>query len=193
MADTNPDLEEFTFDPEDVILLLLDANERLFGNKYLNGITRLEKLVFLLERETTFDMAGFFDFKAYNFGPFSKEVYEGIDFLENMDLLESNDRPYTSFYSTSGEAKLDQLISDSADDFSDSEVTEKLFSLTESGKMVAQKLRELKEKTHPSDLEQLESILKKYGKLSLHQIIKYVYSQYPEMAEESIHPIAKNR
>src|SRR5438309_1531287 len=76
-------------DREDVILLLLEANERLLGKKWFSGITRMEKLLFLVEKETEFEgIARFFPFQPHNFGPFSKEVYEAIDFLESCDLIE---------------------------------------------------------------------------------------------------------
>src|SRR5205085_8381093 len=105
--------EAIQLDREDVILLMLEANERILRKDALSGITRLEKLLFLLERETDFEgIATFFEFEAHNFGPFSKEVYEAVEFLLGCDLIEVCDKTYSSVYSNSDEAKLLSEISE---------------------------------------------------------------------------------
>jgi uncharacterized protein YwgA len=191
----NDVIDDFQFDPEDVILLMLEANERLFGKNTFKGITRLEKLIFLLKNETDFDsMDEFFKFKAYDFGPFSKEVYEGIDFLENYGLIEVKERPYPSYYANNEESELNEVISDSSDEFSQTStlVTEKLFALTELGYKAVKKIREIKLRRDPDDIKKLENMIQRYGDLPLNQIIRYVYKRYPKMAENSIHPEANN-
>src|SRR5439155_7786114 len=77
---------EMQIDREDVILLLLDANERLLGKKTIGGITRLQKLLFLLEKETNFEgIVEFFPFEPYNFGPLSKKVAQVAELLQGCD------------------------------------------------------------------------------------------------------------
>lgn len=71
----------------DLILLLLNAD-----NEYpINGITRFEKLVFLTQKEIpnksnieTIE----FDFQSDRFGPLSMEIYDELDFLKSVGMIE---------------------------------------------------------------------------------------------------------
>lgn len=184
--------EKIQLDREDIILLILQANERLIGKEWFSGITRLEKLVFLLEKESTFRGIGdFFQFEAHNFGPFSKEVYEAIEFLASCELIEVRDKAFPSLYSSSDEAKLLSEISDDAPDENsrDNQVTEKRFRLSDDGRKVADEIR----KSLPaSDIKELEGIVRRYGTRPLNLLIRYVYRQHPEMTVRSIHPEASN-
>lgn len=187
----NNNSEQFEFDAEDIIILLLDAHERINKTYSLNGITRLEKLVFLLEKETSFSGIGdLFKFTAYNFGPFSKDVYESIDFLESCNLITVTEKPHTSIYARAAEEKLYSEIPLSGDesDSSTSSVREKIFKLTDNGRKVAFKLREA---LSGEDARSIDLIVSKYAKLSLGQIIRYVYHQFKDMTVNSVHPEAK--
>lgn len=186
---------EIQLDPEDIILLLLEANETLLGKHAVGGVTRLEKLLFLLQRETNIEkMDSFYEFTAHNYGPFSKEVYEALDFLEGFELIQVKERVHSSYYTNVGEILLLQAISEEevseTTTINSEGVTEKLFLLTESGHKVAKKLRQTIEKRRPKDIEELNGIIRRYGKLPLNQLIRYVYHKYPEMTVKSIHPEA---
>ena len=186
---------EIQLDPEDIILLLLEANETLLGKHTVGGVTRLEKLLFLLQRETNIEkMDSFYEFTAHNYGPFSKEVYEALDFLEGFELIQVKERVHSSYYTNVGEILLLQAISEEevseTTTINSEGVTEKLFLLTESGHKVAKKLRQTIEKRRPKDIEELNGIIRRYGKLPLNQLIRYVYHKYPEMTVKSIHPEA---
>lgn len=182
------DAEEIQLDREDVILLLMEANERLLRKPTLNGITRLEKLVFLLEKESSFEGIGsFFPFEPNNFGPFSKEVYEAVEFLEGCELVEVREKTYVSPYAASDE---DKLLSEISDDDSGGLTSEMRFALTENGRKVARKMREAVARKKQSDVEEVDRIIRKYGTRPLNHLIRYVYRQYPEMTSKSIHPEA---
>ncbi len=176
-------------DSEDLILLLLEANERLLHKDAISGITRLEKLLFLLKNETDFEgIASFFVFEPHNFGPFSKEVYEAVDFLEGCELIQVREKIYTSLYASSNEAKLSSEISDEDEEI---QATEKIFSLTENGRTVATKLREALATRRAADVNALDHIVLRYGSWPLNQLIRYVYRRFPEMTVKSVHPEAK--
>ncbi len=180
---------DIDLDSEDFILLLLEANERLLGKDAVSGITRLEKLLFLLKNETDFEgIARFFVFEPHNFGPFSKEVYEAVDFLEGCELIQVREKIYTSLYARSNEAKLSTEISDEDENI---QATEKVFSLTENGRIVARKLREAIAAKRPQDIKALDGIVLRYAGWPLNQLIRYVYRKYPEMTVKSVHPEAK--
>jgi len=194
---TNEELVHIQLDSEDVVLLLLEANERLLGKDVLSGITRVEKLIFLLREETGFEgVASFFTFKPHNFGPFSKEVYEAIDFLESCELIEVREKSYPCFYATFGEAQLEAEISEGEGDGGGEEVgpgaTEKIFSLTGDGRKVAKMLRRAVKLRREADVQDLDNMVIRYGNIPLSQLIRYVYRRYPKMTEKSIHPEARN-
>ena len=75
------------------LLMLLLASEGFRGEKgeAIQGTTRLQKLLFLLEHEGKLlpDSGEGFEFTAWKFGPVSKELYDDLEKLENLGLLES--------------------------------------------------------------------------------------------------------
>jgi len=181
--------EDIQLDREDVVLLLMEANERLLRKGTLNGITRLEKLLFLLEHESSFEGIGeFFVFEPHNFGPFSKEVYEAVEFLYGAELIDISEKTYALPYAVSGEMR---LLDEISDEESGNQATEMVFALTDNGRTVAQKIREAVGRKKPSDVEEVDRIIRMYGTRPLNHLIRYVYRQYPEMTEKSIHPEAR--
>ena len=82
---------ELPFEVDDAIVLLLGSDggsPSLSGQ--IKGITRLEKLIFLLQKEST--LGDIFtedpDFHAHNFGPFSSLIYQAVETLEAANLIE---------------------------------------------------------------------------------------------------------
>jgi uncharacterized protein YwgA len=56
----------------------------------VGGITRLQKLLFLLEREEGLEPTERgFEFEAYKAGPYSPQLYDDLEFLENLGYLVS--------------------------------------------------------------------------------------------------------
>jgi uncharacterized protein YwgA len=156
----------------DLILLLLAAGSA----RGINGITRLEKLLFLVDKQT--DLATRvedpFPFRPYNYGPYSKEIYEAIDVLEEADLV-SEERVYAD------DVPLDEMEDAAASD-TELEGVERRFQLTENGRAVAGLLA----RRHADATATLTQIKDRYGKMPLRQLIRYVYSQYPPYAEASL-------
>jgi|ERR1700728_1171560 len=181
-------------DREDVLLLIFESYERLFQKASFNGVTRLEKLVFLLGAEGNLkDIDTLFAFRAYKFGPYSKSVYEAADFLQSVDLVRVETKPYYSYFLAEEEKELQRDIETEGD--GEEQIPsghERLFTLTDNGKAVADKLRLAWETEHPEYLRKIDEIVSRYGSLPLNQIIRYVYRRFPKMAEKSIHPEAQN-
>ncbi|WP_145362673.1 hypothetical protein [Stratiformator vulcanicus] len=136
-----------------------------------------------------------FDFVPWNFGPFSKGVHEAVDFLDGCGLVEIEEREVESVYATREEALLlEDIATDSDRDTNENQaipVREKVFTLTDDGKVVASKLRELLFQKKPADCEAIDSVVSRFGAKPLGQIIRYVYHRYPLMTTNSIHPEAK--
>lgn len=202
---------EKEFDKTDLILLLLFAkgpSDRLA--EPLKGITRLMKLLFLVKEEGNAGDA--FEFKAYKMGPFSSEVYPVLEFLQTFPSIESplvlkNNK--TKFGNKSSWSLLGSQNEDAAlrKEFLDPSVNpEQLkaiddlaggndpdspaltgeeinaeFALSEIGLKLAKKLAE----KEPELLEKAESIKKQYGAMSLKELLRYVYTRYPETTTES--------
>jgi hypothetical protein len=180
-------------DCEDVLLLIFEAYERLFHKASFNGVTRLEKLIFLLAAEGDLkDIGNLFAFRAYKFGPYSKSVYEAANFLESADLVRVEVKPYFSYFLAEEEKELQRDIETEGDGEGPiSSGHERLFALTGKGRAVAEKLRLAWEKDYPEYLLKIDGIVSRYGSLPLNQIIRYVYHRFPKMAEKSIHPEAQ--
>jgi hypothetical protein len=43
----------------------------------------------------------------------------------------------------------------------------------------------------PTDLSEVDSIIRRFGSMPLNQLIRYVYRRHPDMVTKSIHPEAK--
>lgn len=163
----------------DLVLMLLAAPTKVSSAKgRVNGITRLEKLLYLVEKETSVakSVAGKpLKFKAYNYGPFSKDVYEAVELLEESELLTE-------------ERVVDDHTIDSMEDVNvtgaveSDEYVERRFVLTEQGILVANLLAQ----HHPEVAKQLTGIKDQYAERSLSGLIRYVYKTYPASAKNSV-------
>lgn len=160
----------------DLILMLLAAEARGQVLGSLRGITRLEKLLFLADQEEHVGqlVAAGFKFKAYDYGPYSKEVYEAVDVLEQAGLV-------TESRYQDEDAAADEMEEVSAGT-DEREGLERRFSLTQDGRDVAGLLA----REHPKAATLLGAIKEKYGTLPLRQLIRYVYTKYPSYAEASV-------
>ena len=159
----------------DLVLLLLAASGRGEATQdRVNGITRLEKLLFLAEHETDVgrNVRDPFKFHAYDYGPYSKAVYEAVDLLEEAGLI-SEERAFAG-------QPLDEMEEWTAG-IEQREGIERRFALTDRGRVIAHYLAD----RHPTVAEGLSKIKKQYGDLSLRKLIRYVYGQYPSFAEAS--------
>lgn len=183
----------YQIDREDIVLLLLDSTERNLGGKELRGVTRLEKLIFLLANEAEVsDASNLFQFRAYKFGPFSADVYQATEFLGGINFVTLGERPVVSYYATSAEEYLTELtVEDAEENVGVTAMREKTFALTDAGKRAAANLREIWQRERPNELAKLDSIVKRFGGLPLNQLIRYVYRRYPDSAINSIHPEAQ--
>jgi hypothetical protein len=156
----------------DLILLLLAAPA---PEGSLRGITRLEKLLFLAEQETDLSkqVEDRFQFEPYNYGPYSKGVYDSVELLEQAELV-TDERVYEG-------VPLDEIEGASASD-RELEGVERRFALTTDGREVAAFLAS----QHPAVASALSGIKRRYGRIPLRQLIRYVYSHYPPYAEASL-------
>jgi hypothetical protein len=174
-----PTSKPAVLETDDAIILLLGAPGATEQDKgRIEGITRLEKLLFLLEKET--DATNWLkedaQFRSDNFGPFSAKAYQEIENLTTYGLVRDS-----------------ATLSDSADDTWESEhiigdstperYATRNLELTEKGQRYYKALlAEL-----PSEAESVVSELKRrFGAIPLRRLIRYVYQQHPEFTDKSI-------
>lgn len=176
-----------------LLLLGIGADGKLLSGE--GGITRLQKLLFLLEQEQhlTPTKDGF-EFSAYKAGPYSSRLYDDLEFLENLDLIEGQ----VSAEATEPEAAevdlldFDELISDTGDVSSPQAndghtaadaYEERRFTITEAGKDRIKTL--IESGKYEPIIDGIRKVKRKYGHYSLSDLLYYVYTKYPDMTTES--------
>jgi len=156
-----PPIDEIDRRTDVVFLLFLYAET-------IEGVTKLQKLLFLIEKETEFfqeykeDVA--LEFAPYKMGPFSEHVYEELEFLLSLGAIES------------------EPLDDEVPEVVDSGLTGKLFTLTPKGKKIATELESQLKSEYQTELQQ---VVDEYNPLPLPQLLEYVYTEYPDYAAES--------
>jgi hypothetical protein len=176
----------------DLLLLLVGLDT---GSVGIGGITRLQKLLFLLaEEEGLRPTDGGYEFEAYKAGPYSPKLYDDLEFLENLGLLHAE---VTSEASAAEAEEVDRLSFDhlmgrDVERSTDGEVDgiasadtyeERRFRLTDDGRQRIEHL--LESGDFIPVVNKIRRIKSKYGKYSLNDLLYYVYTRYPEMTTES--------
>jgi hypothetical protein len=170
-------------DVDDIIVLLLGAPSRIKSlQDRIEGITRLEKLVFLFERETPVGKELGVDagFEGHNYGPFSTKIYQAVDLLNAAQLVSdsANQSP-----TDEDSWENDNLIYDEQD-LADRYATRNV-ELTERGRRYYEALvKELP----PGMVEEIGEFKERFGRLPLRQLIRYVYEkpEYESFLDKSV-------
>lgn len=178
---------------KDILLLLLyspgitdDVNEPIIGR------TRITKQLFLFKKEvlkhfkrgTAIDKDNFYEFFAWNFGPFSREVYDDLAFFKLRDFIEDSE---------SGEEILPESVEEwtewlkmtgSVIDDEDviSEYHEEVYKLTEKGCKFAAQLYETLSQEQKTLLKEFKE---RTQRVRLRALLKYVYENYEEVIGKS--------
>ena len=173
----------------DYLLLLLYLDNK----SPILGAIRLEKMMFLFNneiaprlKETGLNSYKLPEFIAYNFGPFSKDVYEQVELFKGIGFLRV----------TNLMAK-EELIE--ADDWEEGPFSKELdyagFQLNDEKRYYKYQMLDLgadyvSKKICPElTAEQLTMLLqfkKKITSLSPKQILRYVYTKYPDFTSNSL-------
>jgi uncharacterized protein len=175
MSDTSSS-EAPQLETDDAIVLLLGAPGGSDRQGYLEGVTRLEKLVFLLERETPARhwLTENADFRSHRFGPFSSKIYQAADTLAAAEMIRDSAKKADTSEDTWETAN---VLVDDVDPY-----TTRTFELTDRGQRYYDALlREL-----PSAAEDtIAEFKRRFGRLPLRQLVRYVYERYPEFTDKS--------
>ncbi len=177
---------------KDILLLLLyspgcagKANEPIVGR------TRLVKMLYLFKKEameyfrkgTEIDEDSFYCFYAWNFGPFSTEVYDDITFfllrgfvqssISESQALPESEAEWEQWSSRSGVATDENVC----DEYNDEE-----FQLTKKGLRFTEELYDTLTRSQKTHLREFKV---RTSAAPLRALLRYVYSNYPDDATQS--------
>jgi len=183
---------------KDILLLLLYLPGKTGkNNEPISGRTRLTKMIYIFEKEIkdsfdNLDKSSMPEFFAYNYGPFSRELFDDLQFFINIGFIKEaevdieldntklNEEDYYEYkYNISEEVGFGEI---------DEETVEKEASL------YSYNLKEKGSKYVKDNIinnitdEQRDKLIrfkKKVNSLSLDSLISYVYNKYPEDTEKS--------
>ena len=174
----------------ELLLLLVGLDEDPERSGTVSGITRLQKYLFLLEREENIRPgAPGFGFEPYKAGPYSPTLYDDLELLENLGLIraeggaestltESTDIRRLSFEDVMGGFDELGVGEPRADSFE-----ERRFALTATGKERIEKL--LRNPEFAQAVDGIRRVKSKYSGHSLRDLLRHVYRKFPDMTTES--------
>ena len=127
----------------------------------IKGKTRLQKLAFLLDKEELGDNFKAYDFKKYDYGPFSKHLLQDTESLKREGVVDIN-----KTRTFSGNARYDYELEDDW----------------------REDVRDLAEEDDISEIfEAAEQLVEKHEDKSIRDLIEYIYDEYPGYEENSVY------
>jgi DNA-binding PadR family transcriptional regulator len=130
------------------------------GQRKIEGITRFQKLVFLAQEET--DIEEIFEFTPDNYGPFSTSLYATLEELEEKDVILRQVET-----TRGGNGKF-------------------IYSIGNLGENAAEALLKDSTSDFQAIVNEVQPIKEAHNTQPLNQLLRYVYSNYPNTTEESV-------
>jgi len=147
---------DVNIDKKKLLLLILYLAE-----KYVDGITRLHKMVFLIQKKLGLN---FFRFDAFLFGPWSEDLQDTLNDLIYQGLVEIKKIPVN--HTDTG--------------------YKRMVFLTEKGAKIAAEVYDKIMKRNPMLALKLSKLVENYNKLPITYLISLIYALYPEVASLSL-------
>ena len=176
----------------DYLLLLLYLDNK----KPIKGAVRLMKMMFLFEKEIAdllkskgLDSENLPEFFAYDYGAFSKEVYEQIELFKGIEFIKVRDINATEELAEVDDLEDEPFINEEySRDNQVRQIDGKYYEykIAKNGidfiqqKIIGDKL------ISQNQLDVLEQFKKKINSLSPKQILRYTYTKYPEYTANSL-------
>jgi|SRR6266851_3688438 len=199
-----------TIGRRELILLLIGVEDPTCAQG-LGGITRIQKLLYLLESEEHIRPSGDgFNFEAYKAGPYSPRIYDDLEFLENLSYIRRAASDESDAALDSVTAKGLQVSAEASDpEKAEVDLTfeqlmgpedvmapgpdeisptadsyeESRFCLTERGRQKVEQL--LANPEYKPFIDGIRKVKSRFAKYSLNDLLYYVYTRHPEMTTES--------
>lgn len=173
----------------DYLLLLLYLNDK----EPIKGAVKLTKMMFLFEKqiapalkERGLESDKLPEFFAYNYGPFSKDIYQQLDLFKSINFIEVED-----MYSDEELSCADNMIENEfVDECYEGDIELKIennywiYKIADkgSGFVESELLPNIKEE-HRILLEQFK---RKITDMPIRKLLYYVYTKYPEYTDKSL-------
>lgn len=178
---------------KDLIMLFLAAkgrDDKMFAS--ISGRTRLMKMIFLFKeeffKEFTKDKnlgdVKLPDFTPYDYGPFSAEVYEALEWLVNMEFVSVLPEHVALSDMETESKELEYWMITSGDDGGRDRFEGDVFALSEQGEAFYNSVVP-GWGISDSQMELLARFKKRCTEISLSSLLHYVYHNYPEMTNKS--------
>lgn len=167
-----------------VLVLLFAGGSKKKENEEIVGNTRIDKLMFLLEKESSLrKYLGDFKFHAYNFGPYSSELFDSVQALVNAGLVEGHMKAEKSdserYLDEADRYQIELQLGENPETSKDTIG----YRLTPQGERVASALWN---SLSQSEKDEVENIKKSFNSIGLRQLLQYIYRKYPESAANSL-------
>lgn len=173
------------------LLLLIGLDDQ--SDRGLGGITRIQKLLYVLDAEEHIKPGeGGFKFVPYKAGPYSPAIYDDLEVLENFGYLkrcggaEATEAERSEVDLTFEELMgPEDLIGTTADEITPTpdSYEESKYHLTPEGKAKIEEL--VRNQEYAPFVEGIRKVKSRFAKYSLNDLLYYVYTKHPEMTTES--------
>jgi len=161
-------------------------------NEPITGRTKLTKMVFLFEEEL--QKSFFADnlnielplFEPYNFGPFSKELFDDLSFFLSIGLIVTEETQIPLSFAEKNEFEIghdDDWINASFEDKEQDEVEMKYLLSKQGINYVSDNIWKLYSNSQRSKLKTFKAQI---NGISLDALLRYVYNKYPDFARKSV-------
>lgn len=172
-----PNSHQVKLDGPKLLVALLFADDST-GRKEIRGLTRMEKLLFLIQEESL--RRQLYNYIAYDYGPWSEEIHDDLETLALRGVVEIRKES----------TRLPVEVADtqeclSNEDLDDSQVETTVvdtYSLTKQGEKAGQFIWN---NISRADREAILDVKKKFNRESLLDLIRYVYEKHPDFASKS--------
>jgi len=150
----------------------------------VEGITRLQKLMFLLQQDVgpkrLVDEANSYDFKPYKLGPYTDTLNDDINLLRSIGLITS--KRLTYWVSDDADARTVDEPDIGRPEPDAKKVESDRFSLTDSGMVAGKDLWSSLTEKQKSEFAEFKAF---FNSMSLRQLLIYTYEKFQDYATES--------
>lgn len=158
---------------KDLMVLLLHTPNRS-GEEAVRGMTRLQKLLFVVEQELAARSSRFY---AYNYGPFSEDVNDAAEALRLAGFLRGTST------STAGPPSFAEMAATVLERSGPRDQPQaEVFALNEQGHEAAERLRQ-SSAAYDRLYEYVKTLRKEWD---TDELIERVYAEFPKYAEKSL-------
>ncbi len=161
---------------KDLMVLLLHSPGRP-GDDAIRGMTRLQKLLFVIEQKLAFEHSRFF---AYNFGPFNEEVNDAAHalrlagFLRGSKAVTAKPPSFAEMMATAEERSGPRYEAEGRD-----------FALNDRGHEAAERLRQ-SSRAYDQLFAYIGQLRQEWDTPRLDQLVDRVYDKWPNFADKSL-------